>query len=186
MVKQKFAIILLVFGILSIVFLHTSHAQMMGTYGTTPSVIASPTDIQQQQQDEAQGKQLFQELQNNQTSCQKLTNSDFEKIGEYVMSQRFSNTNVHIQINENIKGMMGDNGEENTHAQLGLAATGCNTNGKGGGNTMMGWNGFGMMGGYGFGGGLWGFLFSGIILHTLICLDLILLGFWLWKQIRKK
>ncbi|HSD98289.1 MAG TPA: hypothetical protein VLB73_01145 [Patescibacteria group bacterium] len=185
MIKLKLTIILLVFGILSITSINTSHAQMMGTYGTTPSVTASPTDIQQQQ-DEAQGKQLFQELQNNQTNCQKLTSSDFEKIGEYVMSQRFNNTNAHIQMNDNIKGMMGDNGEENMHTQLGITAAGCSTNRKGGGNTMMGWNGFGMMGSYGVNGGFWGFLFSGIILHTLICIDLILLGVWLWKQIRKK
>lgn len=69
------------------------YAQMMGNYGN-PSITANPTAIQQQQQDEAAGKKLFEELQNNQTTCQKLTNTDFEKIGEYVMSQRFNDTQI--------------------------------------------------------------------------------------------
>jgi len=59
------------------------------------------------------------------------------------------------------------------HTQLGLAATGCNTNGKGGVFSMMGGN-FGWFG-------------IGVTLFWLVgFIDLILLGLFLWKQIKKK
>jgi len=172
-------VLLITFGLFS-----HANAQMMGNYGVSPSVSPNPTDIQQQQQDEAAGKQLFQQLQNKQTNCQKLTSSDFEKIGEYVMNQRFNDTNTHVQMNENIKKMMGENGEENMHTQLGLAATGCNTNGKGGVFSMIGWGGYGWSG---MMGGNFGWFGIGVTLFWLVgFIDLILLGLFLWKQIKKK
>jgi len=42
---------------------------------------------------------------------------------------------------------------------------------------MMGWGGYGAMSGFGF---------LASIFCTVILIDLIFLGFWLWKQIQKK
>jgi hypothetical protein len=160
------------------------------------SISVNPTEIQQQQQEEAQGKQFFDQLQNQQTTCEKLTDSDFEKIGEYSMSQMFgNNTSAHIAMNQRIKQMRGTTGEEQMHIQIGKSVTGCTTTSsqnntpRGGVSPMMGGNGngFGMMNGnYGFEGGFSGFWIVAIIVHVIIIVDLILLGLWLWKQIKKK
>jgi hypothetical protein len=167
---------------LSIFFSTPTNAQMMGSYNN-PSITVSPKDIQQQQLDEAQGKQLLTQLQSNQLTCQKLSSTDFEKIGEYAMSQKFNNTNTHIQMNNNIKGMMGNNGEENMHIKIGQQASNCYPNMKGGGYHMMGWgNGGNMM--YGNGFGAFGIIFSLFWLVGFI--DLVLLGLWLYKQLKKK
>jgi hypothetical protein len=187
--KKKMLLFSIGFFILSGA-LTQAHGQMM----TNPTITQDPTQIQQQKQEEAEGKKLFDQLQNQQTTCAKLTDSDFEKIGEYTMSQMFGdNTSAHIAMNQRMQQMRGVTGEEQMHAQIGRSVTGCTASSSqnnvqtGGGFPMMGWNGFGMMnGGFGSGGGWLGFLFGGIILHTLICIDLILLGVWLWKQIKKK
>jgi hypothetical protein len=183
--------------LLTIIFFATSgifaqaHAQMMN-YGN-PSITVDPTQIQQQQQEEAQGKQFFDELQNQQTTCAKLTDSDFEKIGEYNMSQMFgNNTSAHIAMNQRIQQMRGVTGEEQTHIQIGRSVTGCstassqNSTPRGGVSPLMGFNGYGMMNGNYGAGGFSGFWILGIIVHIIIIVDLILLGMWLWKQIKKK
>lgn len=188
---KKILLLTFTFFIISGFFVQ-AHGQMMN-YGN-PSVTVNPTQIQQQQQDEADGKKFFDELQNQQTTCAKLTNSDFEKIGEYTMSQMFgNNTSAHITMNQRIQQMRGDTGEEQMHIQIGRNVTGCalttsqNNTANGGGFSMMGWNGFGMMNGNsGLGGGFSGFWIVAMIIHLVIVVDLILLGMWLWKQIKKK
>lgn len=183
MLKQKTIIFLLVISSFFFTNASQTRAQMMGS-NASPSI--NPTDVEQQQQDETTGKTLLDQLQNKQTTCQKLTSADFEKIGEYVMSQRFKNTDTHIQMNSNIKNMMGDIGEENMHTKLGMVATGCKTkvSGQGGGNAMMGWNGSGWSGMMGGNFGWFGIIPSLFWLVGLI--DLILLGIFLWKHIQKK
>ena len=185
---KRIILLVVAFLLISSFFSHT-HAQIMGN--GNPSITVNPTQVVEQQQEEAQGKQFFDELQSKQTTCAKLTNSDFEKIGEYVMSQMFgSNTNAHIAMNERIQQMRGQTGEEQMHIQIGRSVTGCSTTASqsntanGGGFSMMGWNGFGMMNS--FGGTFSGFWVVGIIIHTIVVIDLILLGVWLWKQIKKK
>lgn len=184
-------IFILVIAFLFIWSSSQTHAQMIGNtnnsmmqgFSGTPEV----TPTQQDLQDIQIGQVIYTKFQSKQVSCTSLQDADFEKIGEYLMNQQFGNTNSHIQMNDKIKSMMGDQEEERMHIAIGKSVTGCNTgNQQGGVRTMTGWNGFGMMnGGFGFGRGWLGVLFSGIILHTLICIDLILLGVWLWKQIKK-
>ncbi len=138
---------------------HNANAQMMGFYGSQPDNSA----IQSQQQEEQEGKKLLGQVQNKTTTCQKLTDTDFEKIGEYFMGQAIGNTSQHISMNNMMKGMMGEQGEEQMHIAWGKRGSGCNTNAQfaptmmgGGGNPMMGyggwnnmmggWNGFGILG----------------------------------------
>lgn len=163
-----------------------ANAQMMGNNGDTSS--ANPTDIKNQQLDEATGKKLFDQFQNNQINCAKLTDTDFEKIGEYSMSQMFgNNTASHVAMNQRIQQMRGQTGEEQMHAEIGRSVTGCSTTSsqnntpRGGGFNMMGNGGYGMMNGNFAWFGILGFI------GWLVALvDLILVGIWLWKQIQRK
>lgn len=52
-----------------------------------------------------------------------------------------------------------------------------------GANTPKGWDYTGMMGGPGF--GTW-FLVLYLIIWIVVTVDLVLLGMWLWKQVKKK
>ena len=185
---KKF-IVLLSFLIIALnLVIPQANAQMMMNYGN-PSITVNPTDIQQQQQDEAAGKKLFDQFQNSQITCQKLTDDNFEKIGEYAMSQMFNgNTTAHVAMNQRIQQMRGVSGEEQMHAQFGRSVTGCSTvpsqniTPRGGGFNMMGWGGYGyngmMNGNFGWFGA---FAFIGWL---VVLIDLILAGVWLWQQIR--
>ncbi len=181
----KKIVILFLFIFISLTIIPHAHAQMMMNGSDTSSV--NPTDIKQQQQDEATGKKLFEQFQNNQTTCNKFTDSDFEKIGEYTMSQMFSgNTAQHVVMNERIKQMRGTTGEEQMHTQIGKSVTSCTSSktdyANGGVSHMMGFGGYGsngMMGGN-FG---WFGAFA-MIGWVVILIDLILAGVWLWQQIR--
>jgi len=146
---------------------------------------AQTTPTQQDLQDIQTGQALYTKLQNQQLTCKDLKNDDFEKIGEYVMDQRFGNTQSHIQMNNNMKQMMGDQSEENMNIKLGMIATGCNTSlsTKGGVPNMMDWGyGYGNMMNGSFG---WGFSILGSLFWLVAFIDLILLGIWLWKKIQK-
>ncbi len=184
---------------LTIIFFATSglfvqaHAQMMMNGGNL-SITVDPTQIQQQQQEEAQGKQFFDEIQSQQTTCAKLTDSDFEKIGEYTMSQMFgNNTAAHISMNQRIQQMRGVTGEEQMHIQIGRSVTGCATNTvsqnntpKGGVSSMMGFGNYGYNGMMGTSGNFaWVGVFA-FIGWLVLFVDLVLVGIWLWKQIKKK
>ena len=165
-----------------------AHAQMMGEngngmMGTSGTTTVTPT--QQDLQDIQTGKDLFDKFQSKQVTCSTLKDDDFEKIGEYLMNQSFgNNTNAHIQMNNAMKQMMGENGEEQMHIRLAKNATGCNTNGQGGGTGMMGnWGWTGSM----MGGNWFGALGVGAFLFWLVAfIDLILLGIFLWKRIGRK
>lgn len=187
-INSKILVVLLVasFFMGSLAF-HAS-AQMVDNNGNTSSI--NPTDIQNQLQDEAAGKKLFDQFQNNQITCSKLTDADFEKLGEYTMSQMFNgNAAGHIAMNNRIKQMQGATGEEQRHMQIGKGVTSCSSslqnaqNGaqRGGGFNMMGYGNYGMM------NGNLGWLSAfGFIGWLVVLIDLILAGIWLWKQIKKK
>lgn len=156
----------------------SANAQMMGSITPTMQQV-SPTPFPQDVQDIQTGKELYDKFKSKQISCNQLKDDDFEKIGEYVMNQRFSNTSQHIQMNERAKQMMGENGEELMHVRLGRSATDCYQNGQGGGNSMMGWVYGNMMG--------WnnGLLILPLLIQVAILTDLVLAGIWLLKRIRK-
>ncbi|MEK7062090.1 MAG: SHOCT domain-containing protein [Patescibacteria group bacterium] len=110
-----------VFGIVSPI---TSFAQgMMGF----PNVSIDNATIQSQQQEEQEGKKFLDDLSNKTVTCSQLNDSDFEKIGEYFMGQSIGDTSRHIAMNEMMKRMMGENGEEQAHAVMGKRLSGCDT-----------------------------------------------------------
>lgn len=92
---------------------------MMGDWNS--AVVGGSND--EQAQEEAEGKVLFDKVASKEMTCADLSDDDFELIGEYVMGQRFGNN--HEQMNTRLKLMMGDDGEVRMHIALGKSATNC-------------------------------------------------------------
>ncbi len=84
---------------------------------------AQNTDSAAQQKEEADGKALYDKLQAKQMTCADVSDSDFELIGEYAMSQMAGAG--HEQMNTMMQRMMGKDGEEQMHIVMGKRATGC-------------------------------------------------------------
>jgi hypothetical protein len=109
--------------------------------------LASPAD------EVAAGSVVAQRLQAGATSCDKLSDADFEHLGEYVVERMLGSPATHRAMNDRMTAMMGDANTERMHELMGRRYAGCGTQGAGAG--MMG---PGMMGG-GSGaasGGGWG------------------------------
>jgi putative membrane protein len=83
--------------------------------------------IQSQQQEEQEGKQFLDNLNNKTITCSQFKDTDFEKIGEYFMGQSIGDTSRHIAMNEMMKSMMGEQGEEQMHIAWGKRGSGCDT-----------------------------------------------------------
>lgn len=178
---------MLLFGIVAL----PVRAQMM-TGGKLVTTV-NPTQIVDQKAEEAEGQKLFDDLQNQLISCDKLTDADFEKVGEYVMSKMFGdNTTAHIAMNNKMKSSHGEEGEVAMHERIGKNVTGCYTDAlvnkdvknanADKGFDKKDWEGrVGMMmaGGYGF-----GIVYT--VLFAIVVFDLVLLGVWLWRQVRRK
>jgi putative membrane protein len=134
--------------ILVSVFSSSVSAQGMMNWGNTSS--ATPSSVSSTAQDEAKGKQIWEQLQSKQISCSNLKNDDYEVLGEYFMGQSIGNTERHAVMNQMMTNMMGQNGEEQMHIALGKRNSGCDTNASfpsGYGFPMMGyggWGGFGL------------------------------------------
>lgn len=134
---------------------------------------ALPTD-NHTAREEAEGKEIWEKLQAKEVSCENLSDEDWGALGEYYMGQMIGDS--HEAMNNMMVQMMGEKSEEQMHVVMGKRLSGC---GKGGGNPMMGYGGWGnMMGGWGG----WGTLAA--LFWLVVLVDLILVGVWLWKQIR--
>jgi len=77
----------------------------------------------EQRQEEAEGKALYDKLQAKEVTCADLSDDDFELIGEYVMGKQSGSS--HEQMNARIKQMMGNEGEVQMHIILAKNATAC-------------------------------------------------------------
>ncbi len=161
-------------SILGFVFSSSVSAQGMMNWGNTSS--ATPSSVISTAQDEAKGKQIWEQLQSKQVTCESLKDDDFEVLGEYFMGQSVGSTERHAAMNQMMQNMMGQNGEEQMHISLGKRSSGCDTNASfpsGYGLPMMWW----MMGGggnpmMGFGVATWltMFLFWGLLIFGIIVL----------------
>ncbi len=178
--KKLFLLTILIL-VLSFITPSISFAQgMMGNYYNS-SGSASASDIRAQQQEEQEGKSLLDQINNKSLTCQKVTDDQFEKIGEYFMGQSIGNTQTHIDMNNQMKSMMGEQGESQMHIAWGKRGSGCDSNAQftpntgGGGFPMMGYGGWNnwnnMMGWGGFGFG-WIFM---IVFWILIILGVVAL-----------
>src|SRR3989339_130126 len=168
---------------------------MMGFSYSSPDNAA----VQSQQQEEQEGKQFLDNLNSKTVTCSHLKDADFEKISEYFMGQSIGDTVRHIAINEMMKTMMGELGEEQAHIAMGKRVSGCGGDGTlpiGMIPIMMGgaWNGAAPtvgrwsngsdsstilpMMGYGFGFAPFGLLFM-ILWWVLIIAGIIALVKWI-------
>lgn len=119
---------------------------MMGFFNSS----SDSTAIQSQQQEELEGKIFLDNLKNKTIICSQLTDTDFEKIGEYFMGQSIGDTSRHIAMNEMMKSMMGEQGEEQMHTAWGKRGSDCDTSAP----YPQGFNFMPMMGGWSFPKGL--------------------------------
>lgn len=164
---KKLLLILTVLTIFITVFSSSALAQGMMNWGNNSST--SSSEVSATAQDEAKGKQIWEQLQSKQITCSNLKDDDFEVLGDYFMGQSIGNTERHTAMDQMMKNMMGETGEEQIHITLGKRSSDCDANASfpsgygfmpmmwwmmgGGGNPMMGYGGWGgMMNGWeGFG-----------------------------------
>ena len=122
--KKIFFIIIFIFVFSFVLLPGFSFAP--GTMGF-PSSSSDNAAIQSQQQEEQEGNQFLDNLNSKTIACSKLKDADFEKIGEYFMGQSVGDTSRHIAMNEMMKSMMGEQGEEQMHIAWGKRGSGCDT-----------------------------------------------------------
>ena len=151
---------------------------------------------------EAAGQQLSQQLGSKQTSCDQLTDSDYENLGEYFMGAMMGSS--HERMNEILESRFGVSGEEQMHITMGKRFSGCDTQAAypagfqdfapmmgGYGGSMMGYDrsdyygpayGTSMMNGYGYGGSMMGYGGFGfpfqILWWVLIALVIVAVARW--------
>jgi len=77
-------------------------------------------------QEEAEGKEVWEKLQNRTVVCEELSTEDFEVLGEYFMGQRLGK--LHPAMNAMMVQRMGEEGEELMHEVLGRQASDCDVN----------------------------------------------------------
>ena len=165
---------------------------MMGGSQNQPT--PSQADISDEQNMQDAGLKVWQNLKSGKITCEKLSNDDFEKLGEYFMGQAAGGTQNHVYWDQRIQQMMGDQGDTQMHVVWGERGSGCSANAALPSNTpsflsgMMGGGGNSMMWGYGGANAAgWGAGFGvlGFLTWLVVLIDLILLGFWLFKKIKK-
>jgi hypothetical protein len=75
--------------------------------------------------EEEEGLGVWTKLQNKEMTCAQVTDEQFELLGEYFMGQMAGDN--HAQMNQMMKGMMGDDAEERMHELMGKRMSGCET-----------------------------------------------------------
>ena len=100
-------------------------AQMMGSYqGQNPP---SQSDIKSEEDMQNAGQTIYKNLQSNKTSCDTLSNDDYEKLGEYFMGLSAGSTENHVYWDQRVQQMMGDEGDTQMHIVWGERGSGCRT-----------------------------------------------------------
>ncbi len=72
---------------------------------------------------EAEGKAIWQKIQNKEINCGDLSEDDFGALGEYFMGQMMGNS--HSYMNQMMVNMLGKDGEEQMHRVIGKRLSGC-------------------------------------------------------------
>lgn len=187
MKKTLFLTLILLFLSVSLV---VSAQSMMGRFFG-----GSQTSNSETAQEEQEGKQIWDNLKSGQASCEKLSDNDFELLGEYFMGTMLGDS--HSAMNAMLERRLGKEGEEQMHIAMGKRMSGCDTSAS----YPQGFNFMPMMGGWSSPAGLnknnnnsmmwgfgnnpmgWGFgLFGGIfmlIFWILIIAGIVALVRWL-------
>lgn len=155
--------------------------------GPLPSYAQTQPSADHTAREEAEGKEVWQQLQDKTITCDTLSDEQFGALGEYFMGQMMGDS--HAAMNQMMIQMMGEEGEEQMHVVMGKRLSGCSTSATypmsgtgfmpmmnmmmGGGFNMMNW-GSGMPF---FSGGL-----SMLLWWVLIIVGIALLVKWLMGQ----
>jgi hypothetical protein len=86
----------------------------------------------------AAGGTIAKQLKAHTTSCSKLSDTDFEHLGEYVMERTISSRGAHASMNQRMASMMGTSAEERMHQLMGRRYAGCGAASSGAGGMMGG------------------------------------------------
>ncbi|MEO8105294.1 MAG: SHOCT domain-containing protein [Candidatus Saccharibacteria bacterium] len=76
--------------------------------------------------DEQKGQAIYTQLQNKQTSCAKLTNDDFDVMGDFFLGRMMGS--AHDSMDQQMTQHIGANGERQAHIAMGQRLSGCNVN----------------------------------------------------------
>ncbi|KKQ83643.1 MAG: hypothetical protein UT07_C0001G0005 [Parcubacteria group bacterium GW2011_GWB1_38_8] len=173
------------------------NAQMMGNFSNT--AVDWNEVIEHTAREEQEGKELWNELQAKETTCENLNDEQYGVLGEYFMGQMAGES--HAAMNAMMIQAHGEDGEEQIHVVMGKRLSGCDTSAvfpsiSGGWMPMMnmmwgGWsspldgnNSINSMMNFGFGPfGGFGLIFM-IIWWVLIIAGIVALIKWLTSQSR--
>ena len=97
-----------------------------GMMGLNQNYTTSNIDQAATTKDETDGKAIWDKLQAKQTTCQNLSEDDFDLLGDYFISQMIG-TN-HAAMNARLTQMMGADGEKQMHITLGKNYSNCDAN----------------------------------------------------------
>lgn len=184
MLQKNYKLLFFIFILfLGFIVVNKANGQMMGGnyYQNTQLSDSDKNDIKE-------GKKFYDEFKNNKIGCSNLKDDDFDKIGEFIMEENIGDSNRHAAMNEMMRRNMGENAEKQMHINLGKSALKCDLSAKGGVSNMMGY-GLPQAMSYYAGAMGWGgfslFWILCLLFWTAVFVDIVLLGIWLWKQIKK-
>jgi hypothetical protein len=126
-------------GVAAVVAMFMASVSLAGAHGAVPEGGMEMTH----EQEVAQGGMLYQKIQSKEASCTQMTDEDFEVMGEYFMEQGMTMAD-HDMMNDRLKTMMGDEGEEMVHMNIGKHGSKCGEEAEAMG--MMGGDGMNMNG----------------------------------------
>lgn len=76
--------------------------------------------------DEQKGQAIYTQLQNKQTSCAKLTNDDFDVMGDFFLGRMMGS--AHDSMDQQMTQHIGATGERQAHIAMGQRLSGCDVN----------------------------------------------------------
>ena len=98
---------------------------MMG--GNSTPETASSQVVADVAKEEAEGKDLWTKLQDKTVTCDKLTEGDFDLLGEYFLGLMMGSA-THATMNTTMTSRMGETAESQMHVTMGQRFSGCEPN----------------------------------------------------------
>ncbi len=86
----------------------------------------APSSASKTNQEEAEGKMIWEKLQAKQVTCADLSNDDFDVLGDYFMGKMMGAS--HESMNVNMTQTMGEDNSTLVHISIGKRFSGCDTN----------------------------------------------------------
>jgi len=99
-------------------------ALIVAAVGAAPALASLADEV-------AAGREVAQRLQGGASNCNKLSDADFEHLGEYVMERMLGSRADHRAMNDRMTATMGDSRTERMHELIGRRYAGCGTPGSG-------------------------------------------------------